>query len=66
MRDIREMICSCGGTVSQVETTQKEREEHGCSLDTESSSCCVTAFQCSVCKTRFTVALESPEADYDW
>lgn len=62
MRDIMQRVievhCSCGGVVSEVDTIPKEEMEYGCSR----LQCCVRAWECSVCKVRFTLALEAPEA----
>lgn len=41
-----------------METTKVEEKEYGCGRRT---GCCVTAFECEKCKTRFTIALEAPD-----
>lgn len=57
MREIIEAICSCGGEVSEVNTTPEEEDKYGCGR----SHCCCRAFQCNKCNTRFTLEFEAPE-----
>lgn len=57
MRDPKKIICSCGGEVKEVETTDEEEEIYGCTF----KQCCVNAFQCQKCNTRFTFELEAPD-----
>lgn len=59
MREIRKIICSCGGEITKVETTITEDKEYGC----KRKGCCVEAFECNKCKTRLTVVYESPEME---
>lgn len=59
MREIREIRCSCGGKAEETETTKEEEELFGCGRP----GCCVTAYQCRACNTRFTIALEAPELE---
>lgn len=60
MRDPKLVLCSCGGTVEDVETTLEEERAHGCGR----IGCCVWAFQCEECQTRFLFILEAPEIGY--
>lgn len=64
-RGIGKILCSCGGEPEKVETTETEIDKHGCDRDKPDWSCCVMAIQCPSCKTRWTLDLESPEADQD-
>lgn len=62
-REVKEMICSCGGRWKEV-VLKKREIKHGCQRDKDhvgDFGCCVTAFQCNKCKTRITVALHAPE-----
>jgi len=63
-REIKRIICSCGGKVGAVATTKQERRDWGCSNDSEDASCCVLALECPKCGRRFTIALEAPEVKY--
>jgi hypothetical protein len=56
-RDIAKVLCSCGGTVSEKETTADEEKEYGCGR----KGCCCNALQCDKCGVRFTLSLEAPE-----
>ena len=58
-RDISRVHCSCGGIALEAEATDTEEQAHGCGR----RGCCVTAPECGKCKTRFTIALASPEID---
>jgi hypothetical protein len=40
--------------------TSEEEKKYGCS---HHSGCCVNAYQCMSCSTRFTFKLEAPEMD---
>ena len=60
MREIESISCSCGGAVEEQEPTSVEEIAHGCGT----SGCCVNAWQCAKCGTRFTVALEAPECEW--
>lgn len=61
MREIRKIFCSCGGEVTEVETTPTEDKRHGCGR----KGCCVNAYECNKCKSRWTFTYESPELSYD-
>jgi len=62
-REIEQIICSCGARVKRVDTTDDEKEAFGCFRDREGLfDCCVKAFQCPGCNTRWTFALASPDA----
>lgn len=61
MREIRKIVCSCGGTVKEQDTTPMEESLYGC----QQKGCCVKAYVCEGCKTRFVFALEAPEYNYD-
>ncbi|MFW9872528.1 MAG: hypothetical protein ACFFG0_05445 [Candidatus Thorarchaeota archaeon] len=63
MREISEIICSCGGNPIKVPATKKEIDEYGCERDKNGWSCCVCAYECSKCKTRWTFSLEAPEME---
>ena len=56
-REVKKIVCSCGGDVKEEEPSDTEEKRYGC----QQRGCCVTAFQCQLCKTRFTFALCSPE-----
>ncbi len=58
-RAIREIHCSCGGRPSEVEPTDEEEKQHGCGR----RRCCVRAYRCEKCNTRWVFALEAPEAE---
>lgn len=68
MREIKEIFCSCQynqnpnfslikSTVTSVDCTNEENAVLGCG----SSDCCSGSFECSVCGTRFSFALEAAE-----
>ena len=59
MREVDYVLCSCGGEVEEVETTDEEDKKYGCSR----KGCCAVAFQCKKCQTRFLFALNAPEAE---
>lgn len=56
-REIDRVECSCGGEVFDVRPLAKEERTYGCNR----RNCCVRAWQCDRCKTRFTLALCAPE-----
>lgn len=56
-RDIEKAYCSCGGEVEQVDTTGEEEVTYGCGC----KGCCLRAYECKRCGTRFTLRLEAPE-----
>jgi hypothetical protein len=57
MREIETIQCSCGDKPDEVETTDAEEKEHGCGT----RGCCVGAYECPKCKTRWTFAFAAPE-----
>lgn len=57
MREISSISCSCGGEVTEQTATIEEEATHGCGR----RGCCVKAYVCGKCGTRFTLSLESPE-----
>lgn len=57
MIGVDKVICSCGGTVREADTTLTEEIQYGCGR----AGCCVAAYQCNDCGTKFTFALEAPE-----
>jgi len=59
MRDIDTIHCSCGGCPVEVDTAEEEEKEYGCVI----SGCCVNAYVCPECNTRWTFALKAPEMD---
>ena len=59
MRNINRIVCSCGGEPSPVPTTDDEELRHGCGR----RECCVNAYQCPQCGTRWTFDLEAPEIE---
>jgi hypothetical protein len=59
MRDVESIHCSCGGNAEEVVPNEEEEKKYGCG----SKWCCVTAFECEKCHTRFTVALNAPEME---
>lgn len=61
MQPIKKIICSCGGEPYTLSTTEEERDQYGCPQDSKHYSCCVEAFECPNCKTRWTFAYEAPE-----
>ena len=63
MREIEEIICSCGGTPEETKTTDEERKKYGCHRDSEEWTCCVEAKMCPKCKTRWMFALAAPEME---
>lgn len=62
-REIREILCSCGGKPREVERTEAEIATYGCSRDAPDWVCCVMGIECPSCKTRWTLALEAPEME---
>lgn len=60
-RDIRHGRCSCGGVPLVVDSTEAEEKHDGCNTP----GCCAMAIYCQACGTRFSFALEAPEADLD-
>ena len=58
MTIIESVKCSCGGIPIEAETTDCEEKEFGCGR----RGCCVKAYECPECKTRFTLGLAAPEA----
>ena len=59
-RKIANIYCSCGGQPSEVDTTDKEEELYGC----QTKGCCVRAYTCSECNTRWLFELNAPEMDW--
>ncbi len=59
-RTIAKVYCSCGGTPVEVETNDAEEKAYGCG---RRRGCCVRAYECEKCKTRWTFDLEAPEAE---
>jgi hypothetical protein len=71
MREILQIFCSCThkqpsdfinikSTVStETKCTETENNILGCAIP----DCCLSAYQCSVCSTRFTFQLVAPECD---
>lgn len=57
-RNIEEVFCSCGGKVTEVDTTDEEEKQYGCNRRRQ---CCVRAWKCDKCSTRWTFSLEAPE-----
>ena len=55
--EIDKIICSCGGEVEQVKTTDDEEEKYGC----HRRECCVKALKCKKCGVRWTLDLCAPE-----
>ena len=62
MRDIAKVICLCGGEPIESATTDKERQKYGCPYDDDNHGCCVKAYVCPVCETRWVFSLEAPDA----
>lgn len=59
MRGVESIRCSCGGEVVEKEPTEEEEKKYGCGTP----GCCVEAFQCTECLTRFTFSLDAPEME---
>ena len=55
---IKQIYCSCGGNPTAVEPTDEEEAQYGCRLV---RGCCVQAYQCATCGTRWTVDLDAPD-----
>ena len=58
-REIEHIVCSCGGAVKKVKPTDQEEKDYGCGR----TECCVKAFKCGKCETRWMFSLASPEMD---
>ena len=58
-REICAVYCSCGGKPKREDTTDEEEREHGCGT----KECCVRAWECPKCKTRWTFSLWAPEME---
>ena len=56
-REVKEVICSCGGTVREVDPTAQEEKDHGCGI----TRCCVQVWQCQQCKVRWMFAFAAPD-----
>ena len=59
MKEVNCVVCSCGEDVDEVDTTPEEEKVFGCGR----AGCCVEAYECPKCKTRFTFSLNAPEVE---
>lgn len=60
-REIRKVICSCGGEYVTDKTSKEEDKKYGCSRP----NCCTEAMRCNRCRTRLIFSLHAPDIDND-
>lgn len=60
MKDIAGIVCSCGCTPKRVDCTERELHLYNCGRSYE---CCIQAWLCLGCKTRWVFSLEAPEME---
>jgi len=58
-RDIENIYCSCGGNPIEVDTIDREEDAYGCGA----RQCCVRAYYCDKCFTRWAFKLAAPEME---
>lgn len=56
-RNVKKMVCSCGGNFVKKETIKEEDSKYGCGKH----ECCCVAMQCNTCRTRIAIVLKAPE-----
>lgn len=56
-QEIEEIFCSCGDTPQETEVTSAEHRQYGCLT----LGCCVTAYKCPNCATRWLITFEAPD-----
>jgi len=63
LKEISQIICSCGGLPVERDTTKEEKNKYGCFRDKQGWACCVGAYVCPKCKTRWMFSYEAPDME---
>ena len=57
--------CECGGYCEACEYTDDEARKYGCGRELIFKyQCCVAAFKCVICGTRYVGRFEAPDMDF--